>query len=425
MKKYTPYWWEDTPEIKSLSSPIQKECDVAILGAGYSGLSAALELAKAGRSVQIFERDELGKAASTRSGGIASGNLRVSFSGMIKRYGLEQAKQYCGEAVAARTDLQRFVTEENIDCDYQAVGRFQGATRTSHYDSMGREVDNLNRHLGLDAQLISPSEQHQYIASEHFHGGTFRPDINGVHPAKLHYGMYQKALESGVDVHAETAVNSIEKNNVGFTVKTSRGLVKAKDVIVATNGYTDSAVPWFQKRIVPVASMMIATETIKPELIQELFPRQSMSCNSNLLHAYFRPSPDGTRVLYGGRAPHKLTVDGKVDHGYMEQELKTIFPQLSSIGLSHVWWGFVAMNTDGRPQIAEHNGIQYVGGYCGSGVVWGRWFGRKAAQKILGNPEGRSAFENQPFRAVPLYTGKPWFLPAVVSWFKMRDRFGF
>lgn len=425
MTIFTPYWWEDTPEISHTEQALSKEVDVAILGAGYSGLSAAIELTRAGRSVQIFEKDIIGKAASTRSGGIASGNLRMSFSGMINKFGLAQAKAYCGEAVEARKALMDFVAEENIDCDYHDVGRFQGAARPSHYESMGREIDNLNKHLGLEAQLIPQHDQHNYLGSDSFHGGTFRPDLNGVQPAKLHHGMYLKALESGAVIHENTAVKNIEKNHVGYTLQTERGEIKAKDVIVATNGYTDSAVPWFRKRLVPVASMMIATDPIAPALMNELFPNRRMACNSNLLHSYFRPSPDGSRVLYGGRAPHKLVVDGKVEYSYMENELKTILPQLKDVGISHVWWGYVAMNTDGRPQIAEHDGIHYVGGYCGSGVVWGRWFGRKAAQKILGLPEGHSAFEAQPFRAVPFYNGKPWFLPGVVQWFKLRDELGF
>ncbi|TBR42765.1 FAD-binding oxidoreductase [Marinomonas agarivorans] len=424
MTKFTPYWWEDTPDISLQEQSVSKSVDVAILGAGYSGLSAAIELTRAGRSVQIFEKDSIGKAASTRSGGIASGNLRMSFSGMIEKYGLAQAKAYCGEAIAARHDLMDFVKAEGIDCNYHAVGRFQGAARPSHYESMGREVDNLNKHLGLDAQLIPQSEQHNYLGSDHFYGGTYRPDLNGVHPAKLHYGMYLKALESGAVIHANTAVQQIENNTVGYLLHTERGVVQAKDVIVATNGYTDSATPWLQKRLVPVASMMIATNPISPELMDELFPTRGMACNSNFLHSYFRPSPDGSRVLYGGRAPHKRITDGQIDYSVIETEMKTVLPQLKDIGLSHVWWGFVAMNMDGRPQIAEHNGIHYVGGYCGSGVVWGRWFGRKAAQKILGQPEGQSAFEGQPFKAVPFYKGKPWFLPGVVQWFRLRDKFG-
>lgn len=425
MTKFTPYWWEDTPEISHEQQAIIKDVDVAILGAGYSGLSAAIELSRAGRSVQIFEKDTIGKAASTRSGGIASGNLRMSFSGMISKFGLEQAKAYCGEAVDARTALKEFVSAENIDCDYHDVGRFQGAARPSHYESMAREIDNLNTHLGLEAQLIPKHQQHSFLGSDSFHGGTFRPDLNGVQPAKLHHGMYLKAIESGAVIHENLAVVNIEKKDAGYTLHTQSGMVKARDVIVATNGYTDSAVPWFQKRLVPVASMMIATNPIAPELMNELFPNRGMACNSNLLHSYFRPSPDGTRVLYGGRAPHKLVVDGEVDYAYMEEEMKAILPQLEGVGLSHVWWGYVAMNTDNLPQIAEHNGIHYVGGYCGSGVVWGRWFGQKAAQKILGQPEGHSAFQGQPFRAVPFYNGKPWFLPGVVQWFKLRDKIGF
>lgn len=424
MTIYTPYWWEDAPRNDFTQSPLEPRTDVVILGSGYAGLSAALELARAGRAVHVFEKGMIGVAASSRSGGIASGNLRLSFTKMIKNLGVTRAKALHGEAVRARRDLFDFIQQENIKCHYQEVGRFQGAVRPEHYDALGRECDNLNKHFDLGAYMVPKSEQYSEIGSDVFYGGAVRPDMNGLHPALLHQGLLERTLEAGAVIHANTAVLGIESQTNGFRVRTARGLVEARDVIVATNGYTDQAAPWFRRRLVPVGSAIICTDPIAPELMDELFPKYRMNGNSNHLHAYFRPSPDRTRVLYGGNAPRKLVVDGPIDYTPLKKEMVHVFPQLKDIGLSHAWWGYVAMNTDFLPQICKKHGIHYVGGFCGSGVVWARWFGRKAAQNILGDPEGASAFDEQRFWAVPLYNGKPWFLPGVIGWYKFRDAVG-
>lgn len=424
MTIYKPYWWEDAPRKDFPRSSLESRTDVVILGSGYTGLSAALELARAGRSVQVFDKGVIGGAASSRSGGIASGNLRLSFTKMIDKLGVSRAKAFHGEAVKARRDLLDFIQQENIKCHYQEVGRFQGAVHPEHYDALGREVDNLNKHFDLGSYMVPKHEQNYEIGSDVFYGGAIRPDMNGLHPALFHQGLLECALKAGALVHANTPVLSIEKNTNEFSVETQRGLVKARDVIVATNGYTDQAAPWFRRRLVPVASAIICTDPIAPELMDELFPSYRMNGNSNNLHAYFRPSPDRTRVLYGGNAPRKLVEDGPIDYSPLKKEMIHVFPQLKSVGISHAWWGYVAMNTDFLPQISKNNGIYYVGGFCGSGVVWARWFGRKAAQKILGDPEGKSAFDEQKFRAIPLYNGNTWFLPGVIAWYKFRDAVG-
>lgn len=424
MVVHTPYWWEEAPRPDLPEKPVADKCDVAIVGAGYAGLGAALELVRKGRSVQVFDKGVAGGGASSRSGGITSGNLRISFSKMISTLGLERAKAYYREGIDARADLVRFVSTEKIDCQYQPVGRFTAATRPEHYERLAGEADVLNKHFNLDVAAVPKSELHAEIGSDVYHGGVVRPDIGGVHPALLHQGMLDTALKAGVTVHALTGVSSIQREGGRFVLVTSRGTVSAGNVIVCTNGYADRATPWLQKRVVPVPSLIITTEPISRELMDRLCPKRRMLGDTNRIHHYFRPSPDGTRIIFGGRTAGNLQVDGPVTHEHLRQKMIRIFPDLADVPLSHVWWGFVAMNLDHLPQLAVKDGVHYATGFCGSGVVWARWFGRKAALKILGDPEGVSAFEDQPFSAVPFYNGNPWFVPAAVAWYKFLDRFG-
>ena len=424
MVVHTPYWWEEAPLPELPEKPVAGHCDAAIVGAGYAGLSAGLELVRNGRSVQIFDKGIAGGAASSRSGGIASGNLRISFSKMISTLGLDQAKAYYGEGIAARDDLARFISEEKIDCRLQTVGRFTAAARPEHFDHLAREAEALNKHFNLEASVVPKSEQHAEIGTEAFHGGAVRPDISGVQPALLYRGLLEAALREGVTVHARTAVSAIRNEGNRFELATSRGAVSAGNVIVCTNGYTDRAVPWLQKRVVPVPSMIIATQPIPKKLMDRLCPKRRMLGDTNRIHHYFRPSPDGDRILFGGRTAGNLQVDGPVAHEHLRQRMIGIFPDLSDVGLSHVWWGYVAMNLDFLPQLAVKDGIYYATGFCGSGVVWARWFGRKAALKVLGDPAASSAFETQSFSSIPFYNGNPWFVPAAIAWYKFLDRFG-
>jgi glycine/D-amino acid oxidase-like deaminating enzyme len=423
MTLYTPYWWEEAPRPELPQSDVIQSCDAVVIGAGYAGLSAAMELARAGRSVQVFDKDRAGEGASSRNGGIGSGNLRISFSRLIQTHGMERAKAMYGEGVAARDDLTRFIEEENINCHYAPVGRFTGATRAEHYEGLAHNSDLLRKHFGLDTFAVPKSELQTEIGTEVYHGGVIRNDIGGVHPALLHQGLLERALGAGVTVHAHTAVHGIRGEAGNFDVSTARGTVKSKDVIVCTNGYTGAGTPWLRRRVVPVPSLMIATEPLSADLMDKLVPKRRMLGDTNHVHHYFRPSPDGTRILFGGRTNGALTVDGPVDHRQLQQKMVRIFPELENVGLSHIWWGYVAMNRDHLPQFVIKDGIYYPTGFCGSGVVWARWFGRKAALQILGDSAGKCAFEGQPFKSIPFYNGNSLLPSAAILWYKMRDTF--
>jgi glycine/D-amino acid oxidase-like deaminating enzyme len=337
--------------------------------------------------------------------------------------GLEPALSISGEGQTARKGLAAFIEAEKIDCDYQQVGRFVGAYRPSHYDAQGREADRLNIHLGIDAQMVPKAEQHREIGSDLYHGGMLRPDLAGLQPAKFVAGLLDRAIEAGVTVHGETAVNGVRREGDGYEVGTVRGRVKAKQVIVATNGYTDNADRWLRRRLVPVPSRMIATQPLPPETMARLMPKGRMLGETRELYHYFRPSPDNTRILLGGR--ERAWGGGKGEFaGRLGADLAEIFPELADVPLSHTWQGFVAYNLDYLPRQFERGGIHYATGFCGSGVVWAWWIGSKLAFKLIGDGAAETAFAGAPPKALPFYTGTPWFLPAALLWYGLRDRLG-
>src|SRR5258707_4961382 len=159
--KRDPYWWVAAPLAQAAPQPVDTTCDVVIMGAGYTGLSAAITLARAGRSVQVFDRQKPGEGASSRNGGITSGNLRLSFAEMTKRFGEARATAILAEAKLAREDLYRFIAEEKIDCAFKLVRRFAGAAVPGGYHGFARRADLLRQTLGIEAYAVQRSGQRE------------------------------------------------------------------------------------------------------------------------------------------------------------------------------------------------------------------------------------------------------------------------
>jgi glycine/D-amino acid oxidase-like deaminating enzyme len=391
-----------------------------MVGAGYTGLAAALTLVRAGRSVQVFDRQRPGEGASTRNGGIASGSLRLSFPAMIDKFGIDRAIAFQAEAKAAREDLADFIVRENIDCDFKLAGCFTGASAAKDYEPMAREAELLRKHLAIEAHAIPRDEQHTIRATDFYHGGVLRTDIGGLHPAKLFAGMLARALEAGAIVHGETAVLGFRRQAQDFEVETARGRVKTFCVVVGTNGYTDRVDPWLRRRMVPVRSRIIATAPLSANLLGSLMPKGVMCGETRKVHYYYRPSPDGQRILFGGR-DGTIAENSQRPSQALKRALVDIFPDLLSAEITHSWFGHVAMNRDLLPRIFTRNGVRYAAGYCGSGVVWARWAGMKTALQIIGDANGKSTLDFRPPAAVPMFNGTAWFMPAVYSWLRLRD----
>lgn len=412
------YWWDEAPPCQAPSAPWQTDSDIVVIGCGFAGLSAALTLARAGRDVVILEKGLIGEGASTRNGGITSGNIRLSEEQLTKRFGAARAQAFTDESVAARADLAQFISDNHIDCDYQPSGRLVGLLASFSADKLKRQCDDFEQRYGISAKLLSKGEMTDYTSSSAYHGGIYRPDIGGIHPAKLLQEMARLALGAGVKIYSETPVLRIDKLKTSFVLHTDNGTITAQHLISATNAYTDHAQPWLKRRLVPVISEIIATEKLGTNRVRALMPKLTMFGESKQLGYYYRPSPDGERILLGGRRMHK---DDQTAKQRLQEGLSSIFPELTDVKIDAYWRGFVAFPFDQLPKLSVHDGIIYPCGFCGSGTVWARWLGQKAALTILGDKAG-SVFDNLPMKTLPFYSGEPWFLPLAMYYYSMRDK---
>ncbi|MGR3824062.1 MAG: NAD(P)/FAD-dependent oxidoreductase [Salipiger marinus] len=421
-RKSTPYWWEEAPVRPLPEQALQKQVDVVILGAGYAGLSAGLTLARAGRSVAVFDAMNPGEGASSRNGGITSGSIRPGFAKLTRRFGEKTALAIEAEGKRAREFLYDFLKTEEIDCDFRLTGAFRGALGFDQYDVMARAAETLAKRLQIDTYAVPHGEQRDYIGTEFYRGGVARMDIGGLHPAKFHAGLLRVTRAAGVAVHSHTPVTAITRDGAGFEVTTSAGKIAARQVLVCTNGYTDGAAPFLRRRLVPVRSRIIVTDPLPADLMDRLMPKRMMMSENRQLGFYYRPTPDGSAILLGGR-DSSFAGDPVEPMLRLRAGLTELFPELRDVGYTHSWFGNVAMNRDMLPRMFEKDGVLYASGFCGSGVVWAPWLGRRAAQRLLGERiEEPSAFDMRPPAAVPFFNGRPWFMPAIIKGFALQDR---
>ena len=300
----SPYWWEAyTPTAGDLVE-VPKSARVAIVGGGYAGLSTALELARHGIDAVVLEAKELGSGASTRNGGAVSGGVNVgkSFTGRTFEIEPGRAEQMLSDASDAFALIDRLISEEEIDCFWEKHGRFVGAWAKKHFAAQAQRLAMLNAAAQSGAYMVPRERQREEIASDYYFGGMVVERSGKLHPALYYKGLLEACRRRGVAVCAKAAVERIERASAEWRVETRRGNVSAGDVVIATNGYTGNLTPALKRRVVPLASHIIATEELPEDLARSLIPKARTLSDTKRVLCYYRMSPDGRRMVFGGRA---------------------------------------------------------------------------------------------------------------------------
>jgi glycine/D-amino acid oxidase-like deaminating enzyme len=423
--KTSPYWWDKTPPPESslLGGPtleLPERTDVVVIGAGYTGLSAALQTARTGRQTVVVDAENAGAGCSTRNGGQISTSIKPTFKALAAQYGAERAFNILKEGHNALRWLEDFVATENIDCHFKVVGKFLGAHNSAQYEKLGKKISASIKGLETNAYLLPRSEQHQELGSDRYFGGIVYPNVASVDPARLHRGLLERVLAAGASVIAYNPALDITKEGEGFRVTTSKGSIWAMDVIVASNGYTGSATPWLKRRIIPIGSYIIATEPLAAEQMDRLIPTNRMLGDTRKMVFYYRSSPDRQRILFGGRVSHAET-NPLVSGPKLHAKMVDIFPELANTRISHSWVGFVGYTFDSLAHLGKNDGVHYAMGYCGSGVSMSCYLGMRIGQQLLGQKEGQTGFDGLNFQTRPFYTGTPWFLSASIQYYRWLD----
>ena len=420
--KNTPYWWDRTPRPTIKEIPLPKETEVLVIGSGYTGLCTAIQTCRNGLDTVVLDAQDAGWGGSSRNGGQVSPSIKPSFQELSRKYGEEPARELLKEGNNALKWIGDFIQEENIDCDFRRVGHYYGAHSLSQFKHLEKIINEQPEGLQLDVNLIPKSQQHTEIGSDFYHGGIVHKNHASLDPARFHQGLLEGALTSGAQIKTHCAVNKIEKKGGIFQIHTEAGTMSAREVVVATSGYTGTVTPWHRRRVIPIGSYIISTELLAEDLVNELIPRDRVITDSRKLVVYYRASPDRKRILFGGRVSLNETDPDKCAKP-LHKKLTQIFPQLAKIKVSHSWMGFVGFTFDHMPHTGDKEGVHYAMGYCGSGVCLSSYFGTKLGQRLAGLPQGNTIFTDINFQTRPFYKGNPWFLAPSILYFQLRDRF--
>ena len=426
----TPWWWEAAPPAPASGAEPPASADVVVVGSGYTGLHAAIETARAGHATVVLDAGALGAGCSTRNGGQVSTSVKPSFAALARRLGEAGAARTLARGPASLAHVAGFVRGEGIECDFAAVGRYHAAHTARAWRRLAASAARPNPVFDEAMRLVAREDQRAELGSDAYAGGAVFPHHASLDPARYHAGCVAVARRAGAALVDRCAALSLAPaGERGVRVTTARGPILARRVVIATNGHTGGLTPWLRRRVVPIGSYVIATEPLAADLMDRVMPTMRVVSDTRRLVYYYRPSPDRTRVLFGGRVSLAET-DCRRSGARLVAELRRLFPELGDVRASHSWSGTVAYTFDTLAHVGRREGVYHALGYCGSGVGMAGYSGAETGRAVAADLAGRApedGFADASARAFPtrpLYRGRPWFLAPSVLAYRALDALG-
>jgi len=422
-----PFWWEGA-EWPDLAGALPDQCDLLVIGAGYTGLSGAIAAHEAGAKVVVIDAGQPGQGASTRNGGMVGAHPRLGWDKLKTLFGEDVANGVFAEAAPALQFVEDLIEREDIACDFQRSGRIQLAWTQKQFAAQKAVAENVRSRTGIPCEIIERDGLHQEINTQRFFGGMLIPSHASVQPYKYHAGLLNAVLRRSIPVIGHCAATALMLEGTKHRVVTAKGAITADKVLLATNGYTAGPFAWFQRRVFPLPSYLIATEELPSNLIGHLAPGRRMMVETRARYSYFRVSPDGKRIIYGGRASMReigLPAAAKRLHQTMVQ----VWPELADTKVTHAWWGNTGYTFTHMPNVGAQNGVHYAMGFSGSGTVMAPYLGAKAAWQAIGDPRGQTAYSDTALKTHWMHPGRrPHFLKLADVWYRQwvdrHDTFG-
>lgn len=422
--KFLPYWQDTAPRFANASAePLEGSFDVAVVGGGFTGLSAARAFAKAGATVAVLEAGEVVSEASGRNGGHCNNGLARDLAAVAAELGLERSIALYKAFDSAVDTVESVVRDEAIDCDFRRSGKIKLAAKPEHFASLAKSYEFLAKHVEPDALLVTPQECRNEIGSDLFYGGIVYPRSAQMHMGRFGCGLANAAVRHGARIFEHAPVITLERlNGYAHRVGTPRGHIEAKQVLLATGTSRRGPFSYLRRRIIPIGSFIIVTEPLRAYVSASIMPTRRTATTSKHIGHYFRLTPDN-RLIFGGRArfalsdPQSDAKSGRI----LEKQMVQLFPEMKGTRIDYCWGGLVDMTADRLPRAGENNGLFFAMGYSGHGVQMSVHMGQAMA-KAMGGDASANPLAGLEWPAIPGHFGPPWFLPFVGAYYRVLDR---
>lgn len=398
------------------------DCDVAVVGGGLAGLTAALDLARMGHQVTLLEAKQVGWGASGRNGGQAIHGLACDQSVIEDQLGLDDARRVWSMSLEALELLQTRMQQFQIDAEWRQ-GYIGVATNARKGAELMQWADRMAQVYQAEFTRIPAADMPRWVASPRYHSGLYDPQSGHLHPLKYALGIARAAAAAGVRIHEETPVTALETGPV-ITVRTARGTLRAKKVLLAGNVYLQGVAEHLERRIMPVGTYIVCSEAMDPALADSLIPTRSAVCDTNFVLDYLRTTNDH-RMLYGGRVSYSTVTPPNLAESMRRRMVQT-FPQLKDVKVQYAWGGFVDITMNRAPDFGRlRDNLYYLQGFSGHGLALTGLAGRLVAEAMNGDASRFDVFARLKHHDFP--GGRLLRTPALVlgmAWYRLRDLLG-
>ena len=422
--KQAPFWVEDHPRPESLTSNLPGDTDYLVVGSGLTGLSAAIRLVTSGKTVTVVDAGEIAGGASAINGGMVSPDVKAGVDMVYAVYGPKIGHEMWASTVRSVELVRELAKRPGIDAIVHENGMAALGRGAKHLARFDRQVAWYKEKFGVDWHVLDARDIGKVVGGDHFNVAMYEPEGFGVHPARLAFGLAREVSRAGALLVDHCEAISIEKTQTGLRVDTTKGVIAAGEVILATNGYTTRRPSKELARlIVPIGSYIIVTEPVGPERAEAIFPGGAMTYTKRRLLNYMRRTHDD-RILLGGRRSLHTNLDLAESAEDLRQSLVTYWPQLEDVAISHVWGGKLGIPFDLTPHIGRIDGAWYALGYAGHGVGLSCQLGHELAGMLLGE-DPPSVYSQIAHNGRFYYSGRnAWFLTPASYLYRLLDRVG-
>lgn len=413
--------WAATAKPAVATPPLSEstQADVAIVGAGYTGLVTALHLAEAGVRVCVLDAREPGWGASGRNGGQVIPGLKFDPEQLVAKFGAARGEAMIAAAGGAADEVFALIERLGIDCDATRKGWIQPAASPVAMRGLEQRAGQW-RARGVEVELLDKSAVARRIGSVNYLGGWVDPRAGSVQPLSYARGLARAAVERGAKVHGHSRVTGLRREEGGWVLSTAGGAqVRAERVLLAGNGYTDDLWPGLRQTLIAANSFIVATQPLPAHLRHSVLPGGEVCSDARRLLLYFKQDAQG-RLLLGGRGPFPEPRQAS-DWAHLERSLTGLFPQLSGVPIEYRWSGRVALTQDFLPHVHEPApGLSMLLGYNGRGIALATSLGRHMAARLAGQG-GDFPFPITPLRRIPLHGLQRLYLGAGIAWYRLLD----